>query len=99
MNDGGKSLRDDLGVRSSSCCGPLFGVLDDVHELSCHTVGLLLGTTNKRSVAWPVQIRSSLHQQQLMRAMKRVILGLGAAPSAPRQLECRQVSIYAPACP
>jgi hypothetical protein len=37
------------------------------------------------------QIRSSLHRQQLMRAMKRVILGLGAAPGPPRELACQQV--------
>lgn len=38
------------------------------------------------------QIRSALHRQQLTRAMKRVILGLGTSPSAPRDLQCRQVS-------
>lgn len=41
---------------------------------------------------------SKLHQQQLTRAIKRVILGLGAAPSAPRNLRCRPVSCRAVAC-
>ncbi len=39
-----------------------------------------------------VQIKSALHRQQLTRAMKRVILGLGTAPSAPRNMRGRQVS-------
>ncbi len=38
------------------------------------------------------QIKSALHRQQLTRAMKRVILGLGTAPSAPQNLRCRQVT-------
>ena len=37
------------------------------------------------------QITSKLHRQQLVRAMKRVILGLGAVPGAPRGLLCKQV--------
>ena len=41
---------------------------------------------------------SKLHQQQLTRAIKRVILGLGAVPSAPRSLRCRPVSCRAVAC-
>lgn len=39
-----------------------------------------------------MQIKSALHRQQLTRAMKRVILGLGTAPSSPQNLRCRQVS-------
>ena len=38
-----------------------------------------------------LQITSKLHRQQLVRAMKRVILGLGAVPGAPRGLLCEQV--------
>ena len=45
-----------------------------------------------------LQVASKLHQQQLTRAIKRVILGLGAAPSAPRNLRCRPVSCAAVAC-
>ena len=44
-----------------------------------------------------LQISSKLHRQQLVRAMKRVILGLGAVPSSPRDLQCRQV--HRPASP
>ncbi|CAL8461872.1 g1403 [Coccomyxa elongata] len=50
VNDGGESLKNDLGIKSA------------------------------------------LHRQQLTRAMKRVILGLGTAPSAPQNLRCRQVT-------
>jgi hypothetical protein len=34
------------------------------------------------------QITSRLHQQQIMRAIQRVILGLGSPPSGPRGLAC-----------
>lgn len=40
-----------------------------------------------------VQITSKLHRQQLVRAMKRVILGLGAVPSTPQDLQCKQVRL------
>ncbi len=38
-----------------------------------------------------MQITSKLHRQQLVRAMKRVILGLGAVPGMPQDLQCKQV--------
>ena len=38
-----------------------------------------------------LQITSKLHRQQLVRAMKRVILGLGAVPGMPQDLQCKQV--------
>lgn len=38
-----------------------------------------------------LQITSKLHRQQLVRAMKRVILGLGAVPGMPQDLQCTQV--------
>ena len=40
-----------------------------------------------------LQITSKLHRQQLVRAMKRVILGLGAVPGMPQDLQCTQVSV------
>lgn len=38
------------------------------------------------------QISSKLHRQQIMRALQRMILGLGSPPSAPRDLSCRPIS-------
>ena len=38
-----------------------------------------------------MQIASKLHRQQLVRAMKRVILGLGAVPGMPQDLRCMLV--------
>ncbi|CAL5222738.1 g5145 [Coccomyxa viridis] len=35
-------------------------------------------------------ITSKLHRQQLVRAIKRVILGLGAVPGMPQDLQCKQ---------
>ncbi|KAK9834335.1 hypothetical protein WJX81_008044 [Elliptochloris bilobata] len=43
-------------------------------------------------------VASKLHQQQLTRAIKRVILGLGATPSAPRNFRCRPLGCRTVAC-
>jgi len=51
-----------------------------------------------RAAARRAQVTSNLHRQQLVRAIKRVILGLGAAPGPPRRLRCRPLTCAAVAC-
>jgi len=51
-----------------------------------------------RAAAPRAQVTSNLHRQQLVRAIKRVILGLGAAPGAPRRLRCQPLTCAAVAC-
>lgn len=44
------------------------------------------------TLAQDLGVTSRLHQEQVLRGLKRLILGLGEAPSPPRQLACKRGS-------